>query len=179
MSKKKVGYCKPPEHSQFKKGQSGNPNGRPKGPSKSADDIYDVAYLFLQECEKSIHVTENGERVKIQMIQAVFKQALSKAAQGNMNAIRFVSMMFNRSVNLKHTDEKRRIRRGAKRLKNQLIENMTDDDIYDVLVARYEKQAHEEQTSDHGRADTADADGESMTEEEAMKAYMDNIQKGS
>ena len=100
MSKnRKSGYCNPPKRTQFKKGQSGNPNGRPKGPSKSADDIYDVAYLFLQECEKPIHITENGERTEIQLIQAVFKQALAKAAKGNMNAIRFVSMMFSRSDN--------------------------------------------------------------------------------
>jgi hypothetical protein len=26
-----VGYRKPPVHSRFKKGQSGNPRGRPKG----------------------------------------------------------------------------------------------------------------------------------------------------
>jgi hypothetical protein len=27
----KVGYCNPPTHSRFKKGHSGNPQGRPKG----------------------------------------------------------------------------------------------------------------------------------------------------
>ena len=26
----KVGYCKPPKHSRFKPGQSGNPLGRPR-----------------------------------------------------------------------------------------------------------------------------------------------------
>lgn len=26
-----VGYCKPPEHTRWKPGQSGNPRGRPKG----------------------------------------------------------------------------------------------------------------------------------------------------
>ena len=27
----KVGYGNPPQHTRFKKGQSGNPRGRPKG----------------------------------------------------------------------------------------------------------------------------------------------------
>ena len=32
-----VGYGKPPKHSQFKPGQSGNPQGRPKGSRNSSD----------------------------------------------------------------------------------------------------------------------------------------------
>lgn len=36
----KIGYGNPPKRSQFKKGQSGNPNGRPKmNKSKSGKDI--------------------------------------------------------------------------------------------------------------------------------------------
>jgi hypothetical protein len=30
-NKEKVGYCKPPKDTRWKKGQSGNPKGRPKG----------------------------------------------------------------------------------------------------------------------------------------------------
>ena len=32
----KVGYGKPPKHSRFKKGQSGNPRGKPRGTKNSA-----------------------------------------------------------------------------------------------------------------------------------------------
>jgi Family of unknown function (DUF5681) len=36
-----VGYKKPPEHTRFSKGKSGNPNGRPKNtdPKKSMMDL--------------------------------------------------------------------------------------------------------------------------------------------
>jgi hypothetical protein len=30
----KIGYGKPPKHTQFKKGQSGNKKGKPKGAKK-------------------------------------------------------------------------------------------------------------------------------------------------
>ncbi|WP_254438687.1 DUF5681 domain-containing protein [Ruegeria arenilitoris] len=35
QTKTQVGYMRPPEHSRFKKGKSGNPKGRPK----KQDDI--------------------------------------------------------------------------------------------------------------------------------------------
>jgi len=173
--KKKSGYCKPPEHSQFKKGKSGNPKGRPKSRSKKLENIYDFVDVFIEQCEKPVLINENGERVEIQMIQAVIKQALAKAAKGNITAIKFVNSILSRSLQLKQTSEYRRVNRGAKRLANQFIENMTDDDMYDVVAARYEKQERDAQTSDHGSKGAADTNDENMTEEEAMKAYMDKI----
>lgn len=39
-------YAKPPKHSQFKPGQSGNPHGRPRKMSDSA--IIDLTYQFFR-----------------------------------------------------------------------------------------------------------------------------------
>ncbi len=49
----KVGYGKPPVHSQFKKGESGNPSGKSKSPKS-------VARLIREECEKSVTIVEKG-----------------------------------------------------------------------------------------------------------------------
>ena len=50
-----VGYGKPPQHTQFKKGHSGNIKGRPRG-SRNASTLLDEA---LRE---RVMVTENGVR---------------------------------------------------------------------------------------------------------------------
>src|ERR1700677_708497 len=61
MSKRKepgsyeVGYGKPPEDRQFKKGISGNPSGRPKKAS-------DLESELIQELGSKVIMNENGKR---------------------------------------------------------------------------------------------------------------------
>ena len=78
-----VGYRKPPQHSRFKKGQSGNPKGRPKA-SES------FARLARQTLNERIVIKENGERRTITKLQAALKQLINKAAAGDARAIRDV-----------------------------------------------------------------------------------------
>jgi hypothetical protein len=75
-----VGYGKPPKHTQFVKGQSGNPKGRPKGSRNFATVIQD-------ELKKRVAVTEDGKRKKITKREAVAKQLVNKAAAGDHRAI--------------------------------------------------------------------------------------------
>lgn len=78
-----VGYGKPPRHTRFKKGQSGNPKGRPKR-SES------FARLARKTLSERIVVRENGERRAISKLEAVLKQLINKAATGDQRAIRDV-----------------------------------------------------------------------------------------
>jgi hypothetical protein len=81
MSKYKVGYCRPPENSQFPKGKSGNPAGRPKG-SKNLQTIAKEQFL------KPVTVTQNGKPIKMPAITVVIAQLLKNAFQGDDKAIK-------------------------------------------------------------------------------------------
>src|SRR5215216_831037 len=78
-----VGYGKPPRHSRFKKGQSGNPKGRPKG-SESA------ARLARRILNEKIVVRENGRRISITRREAMLKQLANKGIMGDLRSIREV-----------------------------------------------------------------------------------------
>jgi uncharacterized protein DUF5681 len=78
-----VGKGKPPEHTRFQKGQSGNPTGRRKG-SKN------VATLLKQVLNERVIVTENGKRRRITKLEAMLKQLANKAASGDHCAIKML-----------------------------------------------------------------------------------------
>jgi Family of unknown function (DUF5681) len=75
-----IGYGRPPKHSQFAKGKSGNPNGRPKGSRNFGLAIED-------ELDTKIPINENGKRKLITKREAVAKQLVHKAASGDTKAI--------------------------------------------------------------------------------------------
>ena len=75
-----VGYAKPPRHTQFKKGRSGNNAGRPKGSLNLATHI-------AKEMNAKVTIQENGGRKRISKKHAVAKQLVNKAASGDPKAI--------------------------------------------------------------------------------------------
>jgi hypothetical protein len=72
-SEYQVGYGRPPQHTRFPKGQSGNPKGRPKG-SRA------LASIWLRAMNEKITINENGQRRRITRQQAAVKQLANKAA---------------------------------------------------------------------------------------------------
>jgi hypothetical protein len=55
-----IGYGKPPEHSKFVKGKSGNPNGRPKESKNLKTDLVEVLRekITIHEGERTMKVTK-------------------------------------------------------------------------------------------------------------------------
>lgn len=78
-----VGYGKPPKHSQFKKGRSGNPNGRPKGAKG-------VAASIQREMDRKVTIREGGKEVTISKAEALAKRVLAKALAGDMGALKLL-----------------------------------------------------------------------------------------
>jgi len=78
-----VGYKKPPRHTQFRPGQSGNPKGRPKKVATLPD-------IFSKELRARVPIVSNGKRTKVSMLVAIVKQHLNKAANGDSKAAAMV-----------------------------------------------------------------------------------------
>ena len=85
-----VGYKKPPKHSQFKKGQSGNKRGRPK----QRVTISDFETAFDKALSAFITVSENGTVHQIKKLNALATQTVNKALKGNHQATNLVLSMF-------------------------------------------------------------------------------------
>jgi len=76
----KVGRGNPPKHTQFRKGTTGNPKGRPKG-SKN------LSTYLMQAARDQVSATVGGKTRKISKIQATAMQLATKAAGGDQAAI--------------------------------------------------------------------------------------------
>ena len=72
-----VGFAKPPKHTRFKKGRSGNPNGRPR---KKPD-----LYLELAEVlHENVTVTVDGQREKVTVQRALLLRLRDQALKGEI-----------------------------------------------------------------------------------------------
>jgi hypothetical protein len=78
-----VGYRKPPRHTRFKQGVSGNPRGRPKGAKN-------LSTLVHEALDEQVVVAENGRRRKVSKRQAVIKQLVNRSAQGDLKAMQML-----------------------------------------------------------------------------------------
>ena len=76
-----VGYGRPPKHTQFKPGKSGNPNGRPK-----IDET--TAMLLKRIASEKIDVVEGGRRMRVMKWEAFARSLIANAIKGKPNAVR-------------------------------------------------------------------------------------------
>ncbi len=78
-----VGFGKPPRHTRFCKGQSGNPKGRPRGAKN-------LATLMEKVLKEPVVISENGKRRRITKREALIKQLVNKAIAGDPRSIKLL-----------------------------------------------------------------------------------------
>ena len=87
-----MSYKNPPKSSQFQKGQSGNPKGRPpkhnKRPPTLADDL-------RQELEEEVMVNKNGEVARVTKQRALLAAVTTAAINGRIGQQRLIVQLYS------------------------------------------------------------------------------------
>jgi len=86
MADYEVGYKRPPKHTQFQKGKSGNPGGRRKPTA-------DVVTALQRTLGELITIREHGQTRRITRLEAALHQMVAKASAGDTAAFRLLSAL--------------------------------------------------------------------------------------
>lgn len=89
----RVGYGRPPRETQFMKGKSGNPKGRPKHPTTPRECINKIFSEYRT-------VTVDGKRKKITKLELFFRLMCTESLKGNMKAADMLLKHFGDSINI-------------------------------------------------------------------------------
>jgi hypothetical protein len=83
-----VGYGRPPTSSQFQPGQSGNPQGRPKG-------VRNAFSMARDALDRTINVKVKGTWRKMTVRKAAYQRLAEKAAAGDAKALDYLLSLEN------------------------------------------------------------------------------------
>lgn len=135
MSKKKsgdyeIGKGKPPKHSQFQSGQSGNPKGRPKG-SKNVDQV------LSKILNEKITITDAGKKMIVDKLEGALRVLFNKSFEGRPQSLKLLMDLFKE-------------REGANAIG---VSNEFSDDDHAALMEELSwleevREAHEAESSD-------------------------------
>jgi Family of unknown function (DUF5681) len=81
-----VGYCKPPQNSRFKPGESGNPRGRPRG-------CLNLETVLQRALDEKVVINENGRCKVMTKLEAAVMQLVNKAAAGDGKAMHYLCQL--------------------------------------------------------------------------------------
>src|SRR5271166_5940174 len=122
----KVGPGKPPLHTRFKKGQSGNPRGRsPKN----------LPALLADALNERVWVTIDGKRRKITKREAIVTQMVNKSASADLRATKMLIDM------MKDVEQKAN---GAPQPPSPPPFTEADEQVLEQLVERIRHQVLQE-----------------------------------
>ena len=126
-----VGYRKPPVHTRFKKGESGNPKGRPKG-------SLNLATVLVRTLREQVVVNEGGQRKTVSKLEAAVKQLANKAASGDLGALRQLFMLMEMVE-----------QRSQETVTAITHLDAADQEVVQGMLKRFEENFKEKRTSDN------------------------------
>ena len=118
-----VGYCKPPKHTRFKKGQSGNPKGRPKG-------SFNLCTIFEKALREKVRIKEKGKHKVARKWDVAMTQLVNRAVGGDLAAIRLI---LSHGLNLLESPSAEDLRELAEfREREWRHKNMSIEELYEM-----------------------------------------------
>ena len=96
-----MSYKNPPQSSQFQKGQSGNPNGRPPKHKKRTPTLADD---LRQELEEQVTINKNGEVVCVTKQRALLTAVATAAINGRIGQQRLILQLCSMLVGTAEDD---------------------------------------------------------------------------
>jgi hypothetical protein len=92
-----VGYGRPPKATQFAKGESGNPRGRPKGTRT-------VGAMLQEILRQKIAVTENGKTRRLPALEVILRRLANDAMRSEPRALKLLLALNDRYGDSAQTD---------------------------------------------------------------------------
>jgi hypothetical protein len=130
-----VGYGRPPLHSRFKPGQSGNPKGRAKG-------TQNLRTIVKQVANEQILISEGNRPRRMSRLEALVRTTFTRAFKGDPKALQSLIVLL-RQIGLTESDETTTaLLQGpeyaaivADFLARQPVEHAANDDVVDVAAS--------------------------------------------
>tara|TARA_R110002110_G_scaffold186938_1_gene394260 strand:+ start:2522 stop:3454 length:933 start_codon:yes stop_codon:yes gene_type:complete len=120
-----VGYGKPPAEHRFRKGQSGNPKGRPRKQNKQPETLgfrdMPLAGYLEKEAFRPLTLMENGKSIEIPASQAILRSIMVDGVKGNRLAKKQAYQL---------------LRQEEKAVEDRVLKNFL---YYEELKSEYEK----------------------------------------